>query len=150
MKHSTQHWFNIRSTSIPATFVRLGDIFLNGTDAIEASIDETIVHPEYERSRKQHDILLFRLTENQNFNDYVRPACLADSFNLTETRVEALGWGATSWKGRDSTVLQKVNLQLFDQSSCAALYSSRVTIANETQICAASPRNVSGDTCSVR
>ena len=60
-------------------------------------VDRVIVHPNYgEANGIANDIALLRLSEPVEFNDYVRPACLATLQNETMaySRCWIAGWGS--------------------------------------------------------
>lgn len=56
-------------------------------------------------------------------------------------RVEALGWGTTSFGGPLSNRLQKVSLDVTNQSYCESAYPNKITSA---QFCTYTPEK---DTC---
>lgn len=138
---------SLSSNTLPAKYARLGDIYLNGTGARVVSIDRVIVHSQYNYDSKINDIVLFRLNASQAFDDSVQPACLADRFDTPDEKPQALGWGATSWRGNGSNILQKVSLELYGAERCAVPYANMLTFDHASQICAASQNK---DTCSVR
>ncbi|MFE0700296.1 serine protease [Streptomyces sp. NPDC058872] len=103
-----------------------------------------LTHPGYDPAAQRDDIALVRLAEPVVFNRDVRPVALPagyahDSFD--HTRVEAPGWGATSFGGRTSGVLRTVLLDTMDNAACGARGVPRVTSA---QLCTYTPGR---DTC---
>lgn len=136
-------------TQIPAKLVYLGDIYLDGPNGRIAEIEETISHPKYNGTERRHDIALFRLNKKQNIDEFVRPACLADTFNVPNVMMQVTGWGDTKWNGTSSNVLQKVKLDyICTHEECSNVFTESTVLENATQICAIS-LNVMADTCSV-
>ncbi|KAE8573470.1 venom protease isoform X2 [Halyomorpha halys] len=105
-----------------ATWVRLGDldISINNDDAepIELRIKRRINHPQYNRQRLYHDIALFELEREVQLNTYIRPLCLSTGNDVDIKSAMASGWGHTSWGGRGSSMLQKVNLTVVSNEKC--------------------------------
>lgn len=95
-----------------------------------------------------------KLEKNVEFNQFVRPACLAETFmDASEKKFIATGWGLTTHRGQKSNILQKVTLELFTQDECTKSYSQRYSALNRgiiepQQFCAGS-HNESKDTCQV-
>lgn len=147
------NWIFFYSELLPAKYVRVGDIDIStdkdDANAIQLLVVQLIQHPDYDRYTKYNDIALLRLEKKIAFNGFVRPACLADSFESTlDSKIIATGWGHTKWTGEGSSVLQKVSLDLFNHTICSYIYSNNLMISNETQICAGSFTS-SNDTCTV-
>lgn len=115
---------------------------------------EHITHERFKLSVKYDDIALVKLERNVEFNQFVRPACLAETFmDSREKKFIATGWGRTTHRGKSSNILQKVTLELFTQEECSKSYAQRYTALNRgivepLQFCAGS-HNESKDTCQV-
>ncbi|MFJ3781579.1 trypsin-like serine protease [Streptomyces sp. SID5770] len=128
--------------------VLLGDHDLTAGDdsphALLASPARFLTHPEYDPETQRNDIALVRLAEPVAFSRDVRPVALPTAYAhgaFDHTRVEAPGWGATSFGGRASDVLRTVTLGTMNNRTCVARGMSRVTSA---QLCTYAPGR---DTC---
>ncbi|XP_030829981.1 uncharacterized protein LOC578975 isoform X2 [Strongylocentrotus purpuratus] len=105
---------------------------------VELAVDRVIVHPNYgDVNGIANDIALLRLSEPVDFNDYVRPACLATLQNETMaySRCWIAGWGTLFSGGSLSNDLQKALVHLIDHDTCHHLYSE-YNIVEEAEICA--------------
>ncbi|CAD1469180.1 unnamed protein product, partial [Heterotrigona itama] len=111
-----------------ANWARLGDLNLIKTDDDARPQDFHIVqrirHPEYSIQHSYHDIALFKLEKNVEFNAYVRPSCLPYSSSDvgTENKATATGWGANEYFGDPTNDLLKVTINLVPQSICNESY----------------------------
>ncbi|MFE0648294.1 serine protease [Streptomyces sp. NPDC059534] len=128
--------------------VLLGDHDLtseaDSPDAVLAAPARFSVHPGYDPGTQVNDIALIRLAEPVAYRRAVSPVGLPVSFPPTafdHTRVEAPGWGTTSFGGRTSDVLRTVVLDTMSNTTCVHRGMSRVTSA---QICTYAPGR---DTC---
>jgi len=66
---------------------------------------------DYSSRSHNNDIAILELSEWLTFNRDVRPACLPSPYkDYAGKRAVVTGWGATSWDGDSSSVLQKVGL----------------------------------------
>ncbi|XP_026807478.1 serine protease Hayan-like [Rhopalosiphum maidis] len=109
--------------------VRLGDLNLqnenDGAHPVEFSVDEIIIHPDYNKTSKYNDIALIRLDNAVKFNDHIRPACLNNNENIDYShKVTATGWGSIEYGDRSSDHLLKVDLDLIDNRQCNKLYEA--------------------------
>lgn len=75
--------------------VRLGDqnllIIDDGAQPKEFNIAQVITHPQYNRFAKQHNIGLVKLDKEVAFTDFIRPACLPQSNQMSKLKAVALG-----------------------------------------------------------
>ncbi|MFI1977911.1 serine protease [Streptomyces wedmorensis] len=113
-------------------------------NAVMAAAARMIVHPEYDPESQRNDIALVRLAEPVAFGRDVRPVALPASFArgaFDHTRVEAPGWGATSFGGPTSDVLRTVTLETMSNPVCGTRGMPQVTPA---QLCTYAPGR---DTC---
>lgn len=143
-----------------AKYVLLGDYILDRTDEdaqpLQLNIAQTIKHPQFTNAVKYYDIALLRLERDVEFNQYIRPACLAETFDdASQGKALASGWGQTAFRGRQANVLMKVILEIFTRDECNATYrnearSSQLNkgIVDAQQFCAGS-HNEKKDTCQV-
>lgn len=136
-------------------YVRVGDLNIlksdDDADPEDFNVVEIIPHPNYRRASKYDDIALLKLDRKVTLNPYKRPACLPTSFEGSEKKTIATGWGHTTWSGKSSTHLQKVILEKFTQQECneTYAYTNDRRLKNgivSTQICAGS-KDESKDTC---
>lgn len=119
-------------------------------------IIERIVHESFKNSAKYNDIALLRLERSVPISQYVRPACLAETFNdATAGKALASGWGRLQHRGQPSTALMKVVLEVFTADECTATYRNEARlqalnrgIVETEQFCAGS-HTERKDTCQV-
>lgn len=139
-------------------YVRLGDwnVTSDTDDArtIDVRIVERFRHEEYKIPSKYNDIALLKLENPIKFNMYVRPACLAETFDVGTEKVIATGWGRTEYGEMTSNTLQKVVLDMIGVSECNASYAQHLSrnlrkgIVEQTQFCAGSKNpDEHKDTC---
>lgn len=111
---------------------------------------QSIPNPNYKAPQQYHDIALV-LTDEMQFNQYVRPACLNTQLNIPQTKAIASGWGDTEFAGDSSDALLKVTLELFRFSQCQSLYETNRKLSqgllDNQQMCAGS-HTEEKDTCS--
>ncbi|MEX0167634.1 serine protease [Streptomyces sp. LMG1-1-1.1] len=113
-------------------------------NAVLAAPARMVVHPDYDPESQRNDIALVRLAEPVAVNGDVRPIALPHSFArgaFDHTRVEAPGWGATSFGGRTSAVLRTVTLDTMSNPVCGTRGMPQVT---PSQLCTYAPGR---DTC---
>ncbi|XP_034663024.1 serine protease 7 [Drosophila subobscura] len=108
---------------------------------IERSIEQAIVHPEYDATSRHryHDIALLRLAEPVTLNEYIQPVCLPltrtrQAINVGEQLVVS-GWGRTT-TARKSNIKQRLSLPLNDHDSCVRKFATRQINLIGAQICA--------------
>lgn len=112
--------------------VRLGEHDLTtttDTQSYDIPVDLKIVHDQFNPKIIYSDIALLRLTQSAPFNDKVRPICLPLSDELrnrdyTYYQPFLAGWGATSYRGSQATVLQEVQLPIQPTKDCETAYKS--------------------------
>eukprot|EP00057_Strongylocentrotus_purpuratus_P021674 XP_011676148.1 PREDICTED: transmembrane protease serine 3-like [Strongylocentrotus purpuratus] len=100
--------------------------------------DSVVMHPDYgDINGIANDIALVHLSEPVEFNDYVRPACLATIQNETMaySRCWIAGWGTTFSGGSISNDLQKALVNIISHDICSGLYS-QYGIVEEAELCA--------------
>lgn len=128
---------------IKPKLVRLGDQNLRQTTDVsepqEFIIIDAIRHPDYKTSSKYNDIALFKLDRRVHITDFVRPACLWQSFNVNYTSAIVTGWGLTKDRGKPSDELLKVSLQLTSNERCNTFFERFTALKNgiiDSQLCA--------------
>lgn len=133
--------------------IRLGEQNLkrvdDGTETQDFSIELIIRHPLYKASSKYDDIALLKLERDALMTDFVKPACLWQTFSVNYTTAIATGFGLTTDHGQRSDDLLKVSLNLIDNERCKTLFPMYRALKNgivDTQICAGS-ESEERDTC---
>ncbi|XP_069184040.1 venom protease isoform X1 [Procambarus clarkii] len=112
--------------------VRLGEHDYNddndGAAHEDFGVAESILHPEYLFPQSYHDLALIKLDRKIVFKPYINPVCLAwggqSSHSLVGQNVTLAGWGNTEFAGFPSSVLQEVNVTVFQSSECDQSYST--------------------------
>ncbi|XP_053695324.1 transmembrane protease serine 9-like [Sabethes cyaneus] len=107
------------------TVVRLGVINVNvsiddpsNKFAQQYEIASFKRHPEHKYSSFYHDIAIITLKSAAAINDVVTPACLWNQNSLAFPRLEAAGFGQTSFAGSQTPILLKVQLSPIDNTEC--------------------------------
>lgn len=134
-----------------AKFVKLGDVKRNEPNAntYTYEIIERMKHPNFTSKSIDHNIALFKLDKDVEFNDYVKPACLPND-NEEPKLAFVAGWGQTEFGGDLSKNLKKISMEIFDQEECQIVYTDAKTrngIDYETKICYGSHTTSGIDTC---
>ncbi|XP_055615595.1 transmembrane protease serine 9-like [Toxorhynchites rutilus septentrionalis] len=137
------------------------DVVLLGTIMVNASIDDPSNkfaqqhkiasfkrHPVHTFSSFYNDVALITLEGTVKINDVVTPACLWDQSEVEFPRLEAIGFGQTSFAGDKTPILLKVQLSPISNDECRKHHYSgtrrlRQGIA-DSQICAQDSKM---DTC---
>uniref|UniRef100_A0A1B6D8K3 CLIP domain-containing serine protease n=1 Tax=Clastoptera arizonana TaxID=38151 RepID=A0A1B6D8K3_9HEMI len=130
------------------TKIRIGDVDMNtekqdGAFPVDAEIDEIIPHENYNASNRVADIGLVRIRGRiSQFTDFIRPICLPLAPNLRWNTFEGytpfvVGWGDTAYMGQSSSILQEVQMDVINVTTCARVFSKfeRTTIDHRV-ICA--------------
>lgn len=128
----------------------MGDLIIDSEIDIEsrpiiATIAQIFPHPDFDNLLKHNDIALLLLDQEIDFNDIIRPACLANSNSDKRDYIKGI---ATGW-GANNNALMKVTLDLFSNDKCNRAYkaiNSSEVIVDRLQICAGSNTTVR-DTC---
>ncbi|KAG7301069.1 hypothetical protein JYU34_015452 [Plutella xylostella] len=90
-------------------------------------VTQFLIHPNYNADTFDYDISILRLQYDIVFSERVGPVCLPFNYGTTDFAgaiVTALGWGTKESGGPLSPTLQKVNLNVINQSTCQRTYSS--------------------------
>ncbi|XP_058811598.1 uncharacterized protein LOC131676532 [Topomyia yanbarensis] len=132
---------------VPPDVVRLGVININVTidDASNKFAQQYKIasfkrHPEHRFSSFYNDIAIITLERAASINDAVTPACLWNSEIVEFPRLEAAGFGQTSFAGSKTPILLKVQLSPIKNEECRNHHQSdnrrlRQGII-DTQVCA--------------
>uniref|UniRef100_A0A4Y0BR53 Peptidase S1 domain-containing protein n=1 Tax=Anopheles funestus TaxID=62324 RepID=A0A4Y0BR53_ANOFN len=104
-------------------------------------------HPEHEFRTEYHDIALVTLNRAVTLSSAVVPACLWTGAQVPMRRLEAAGFGQTSFGGERTPILLKVQLSPVDNAACGRFYPPgrrRRQGLIDQQLCAVDERM---DTC---
>ncbi|XP_031780170.1 venom protease isoform X2 [Nasonia vitripennis] len=135
--------------------VRLGAHDLENTDdgshPIDVIVESYVVHPEYNNTSKENDIAILRLDRDVEFTKAIHPICLPIEKNLRNrdfvgTYPFVAGWGATSYEGEESDVLQEVQVPVVSNEQCKKDYAAKRVVIDERVLCAGWP-NGGKDAC---
>ncbi|MFJ6407911.1 S1 family serine peptidase [Streptomyces hydrogenans] len=100
------------------------------------------LHPGYDRRTQRDDLAVITLADPVRPDAGVRPVPLPSSAeSFTHTRLDAVGWGATSFGEDSSPVLRAVTLDTLSNAACALRGVDGLTPA---QLCTWTPGR---DTC---
>ncbi|XP_054258964.1 low-density lipoprotein receptor-related protein 6-like [Macrosteles quadrilineatus] len=122
--------------------VRLGDIDLNRNDEPSDPqtyrVAEVRAHPRYNNEVGfNNDIAVLVLEKSVTRSRYVIPVCLPPpqyrQSNFVGDQPTVVGWGATYFRGKPSTVQRQVDLPVWKNEDCDRAYFHPI---NENFICA--------------
>lgn len=96
----------------------------------DITIAEKIVHKNYVKETVDNDIALLRLSEPVEYSAGIKPICLPCQFTSTSfsgERGTVTGWGVTAFGGRQSDVLEEVELPILTTRECQKFFGKSVT-----------------------
>lgn len=133
------HCFNRVRT--PVNIVRLGEQNVKRTDegALEEdyTVEKIVKHPKYLQSSKYYDVAVIKLGRRVRVNNFVRPACLWQTYDFNTTNTIATGWGFTAHRSGTSDDLKKVSLKLISNQKCQDIFGRRLPMGiMDSQMCA--------------
>jgi len=111
-----------------------------------------MIHPYYNKpNRFNNDIALIKLHQQVRESDFVSPICLplpsTFHYNISRSRMEVAGWGATDKLARKfSDVLKHVSVPYVGLEKCKGIYEVQRVRLEDSQICAGG--NEGEDSCS--
>lgn len=118
-----------------ATHVRLGDFNYGTSDddanAIDATIAEITIHPNYTDGSYYHNIAVVRLTEAVKFNNYIRPACLSQQLDPSIDSAIWSGWPMKIFtysrplQEAQSMNMRKYIMKLISAEACNEIYANQ-------------------------
>ncbi|XP_015280522.1 PREDICTED: kallikrein-15-like, partial [Gekko japonicus] len=120
-----------------AVRIRLGEGNLNHFDGTEQykHVIKAIVHPEYNRSTHNNDLMLLKLMTPARLNCYVQPLGLSSQRASPGEMCLVSGWGAPINAQDDiPLVLYCANVRIISHNQCEAEYPGKV---NRKMVCAA-------------
>uniref|UniRef100_A0A3B4WZR3 trypsin n=1 Tax=Seriola lalandi dorsalis TaxID=1841481 RepID=A0A3B4WZR3_SERLL len=111
--------------------LRLGEHHIRYKDGPEQFIAAAAVirHPEYDRYTINNDIMMIKLAEPAELNEYVQPASLPSRCAPAGTQCLVSGWGATQSPYQPSGCLHCLDLPVLSQQDCERSYPDRITAA---------------------
>ncbi|XP_053547790.1 trypsin [Bombina bombina] len=110
--------------------VRLGEHNIEVLEGTEQFIDadKVILHPEYNPSNIDNDIMLIRLATPATLNEYVQPISLPTRCDPAGTQCLLSGWGNTQSNGvHFPDVLQCLDAPILSNQECSNAYPKRIT-----------------------
>merc|ERR1712179_409418 len=89
------------------------------TKAIERSVSNIILHPNWNPQTVDNDIALLKLNSPVSFNQYVSPICLPSSRagSFANSRATVAGWGSTEYNW-SSHVLLETTVNVISNAKC--------------------------------
>ncbi|XP_042296067.1 kallikrein-14-like [Sceloporus undulatus] len=115
---------------------RMGDHSLRANEGSEQCITsaQKFIHPAYNPTTHDSDIMLIRLRNSANINAYVRPIELATECARPKTRCEVSGWGTIKTPQSEfPDLLQCANVYTISNEECNKAYPNAIT---ENMLCA--------------
>ncbi|XP_032681410.1 proclotting enzyme-like [Odontomachus brunneus] len=114
--------------------VRLGDIDLKRDDEPSSPATYPVkvihTHPNYVRQSYYNDIAVFELGKPVRKSPYVIPICLPQKQYREEmfigARPTVVGWGATYYGGKESTIQRQAVLPVWRNEDCNRVYSQPI------------------------
>lgn len=134
----------------------LGVYDLNNIDckddsqSVRLRVAKEIVHHEYNKITRLNDIGLLQLERNIEFSEYIRPACLAETFQDADDNryntLKAINWGDYSYRTLIDSVLLMLISKPITPEDCAKAYP-RSASNDELHFCARSYSDERDATC---
>lgn len=141
-KNGVKYIIHFDVASGPPRLVRLGEYNRNAP-FVGIGVEQAIPHRAFKKTEYYNDIGLIRLTRSVQFNEFIRPACLPETYGMGTEKAIATGWEKTDCKSDGSDILMKIVLELYPDEGCRQLLlaepsSSRLKdgIVARTQFCA--------------
>lgn len=100
----------------------------------EIPVREFIVHKQYRSINFDYDVTILVLDGDFVFSEYIQPIKLATERAAAGSLVTITGWGTLESGGSLPDVLQKVQVNIVDNSKCKSAYSVMLT---SRMLCAA-------------
>ncbi|XP_037235936.1 trypsin-like [Falco rusticolus] len=114
-------------SSIP---IRMGDHSLKTKEGTEQCVNsaKAFIHPDYDPTTHDSDIMLLKLQKPVRFTDHVHPVALPKRCPPANTECIVSGWGSTSSpEGDFPDVLQCAVVFTMSNEACANLYPQGIT-----------------------
>jgi len=98
---------------------------------VNVTKENIFTHPKYNMDDILYDIAIIRLPEKLTFSDTITPICLPTRKYVAKTFakevVTVAGWGLTEDKGKLSSTLQKVDVEVLENSLCREIFRDKIT-----------------------
>ncbi|CAG9578682.1 unnamed protein product [Danaus chrysippus] len=109
--------------------VRLGSTYASSGGQVQ-EVSRIIMHPQYNSRLLVHDVAVIRLQNSVVMSNQIQVARIAGpQYTLPDnTRLDVIGWGDTSYKGRPSEILQHVSVNIINQRICTERYEHLRTL----------------------
>jgi len=112
-------------------YITLGSLRHDGAGtpaATQYAVEETFIHPDYNRGTLAFDAALLKLATPVEFSPTRRPVKLAPATSEDFSGWESIctGWGLTTEGGRPSPVLREVDLPIISNQFCSTMYNGIV------------------------
>ena len=119
--------------------VRVGEHNQKLTETSEKtySVSRVFHYPWYRGY--DNDLALMKLSTPVEVDDYVSPICLPtdSAIDFMDKQCVATGWGKVDYNKRGSDVLQKVQIEVYDNSECHRAYFPKFKIGiRQWHLCA--------------
>ncbi|KAJ6218289.1 hypothetical protein RDWZM_009446 [Blomia tropicalis] len=105
------------------------DRSINEGKEVEVGITDIFVSPLWDPDRIDGDASLLKLERDLKLDDeekHLGTVCIPDVEDLDKHAGKtciATGWGNTAWQGTSPNILQKVEVKIIDQATCASRYA---------------------------
>ncbi|OTF81713.1 Group 3 mite allergen-like protein (serine protease) [Euroglyphus maynei] len=133
---SAAHCFAPNGYNLSQNFVFLGSHNITETKEKGRKVilaKKAIIHEKYDHWQIKNDIALVELSEMIEFDEYISPINIPDSYNgFNHDECQTLGWGRIGQNMEKSETLKKVQQSLRTLDECRKFYSD----LDDTQICA--------------
>ncbi|XP_010892431.1 trypsin isoform X3 [Esox lucius] len=111
--------------------IMLGDHNLRVSEGTEQliRIENIILHPSYDEQTMDYDIMLIKLFQPVNINDYVKPLPLPAKCPNAGTPCSVSGWGVDIMgeEVNQSILLQCLNVPILENEKCQKIYPTIIT-----------------------
>ncbi|XP_076987163.1 kallikrein-6-like [Tamandua tetradactyla] len=103
----------------------------------QSSVVRTVIHPGYDASTHDQDIMLLRLKTPVTLSGRIQPLTLERDCSANHTSCHILGWGKTA-NGDFPNTIQCAYVNLVPQEECEQAYPGQIT---ENMVCAGDERH---------
>ena len=111
-------------------------------------LESMTMHENYNPRTFENDIALLKTDRPVQINKSIYPICLPPrTEQFTRRRAYVIGWGTIYFGGPTSSTVQEVNVEVWDNSQCAANYGKLNRQVTNTMLCAGADDK---DACQVR
>ncbi|XP_016994354.2 venom protease-like [Drosophila takahashii] len=112
-------------------FVRVGEHDLSTdteTPHVDINIARYVAHPEYNRRNGRSDLAILYLERNVEFTSKIAPICLPHTPSLRQKSYVGYmpfvaGWGKTMEGGESATVLNELQIPIYENAVCVQSYA---------------------------